>query len=125
MTVPLSDLNCYFFFFFLMIRRPPRSTLFPYTTLFRSVAPGRRNVEVFNLSVEQDESYVADGIVVHNCTWASRARGEAFEIQQMSLLEKARHDEKARSRATMYDIWRYAEIHQPEIIVVENVKEVY
>src|SRR5256885_3095135 len=37
------------FFFFLMIRRPPRSTLFPYTTLFRSViahghqhAPGPR-----------------------------------------------------------------------------------
>src|SRR2546429_4606035 len=29
-------LHCYFFFF-LMIRRPPRSTLFPYTTLFRSV----------------------------------------------------------------------------------------
>src|SRR3989442_7372646 len=27
---------CYFIFFFLMIRRPPRSTLFPYTTLFRS-----------------------------------------------------------------------------------------
>src|SRR3989442_7930739 len=33
--------NDYFplFFFFLMIRRPPRSTLFPYTTLFRSVDP--------------------------------------------------------------------------------------
>src|SRR2546426_6171988 len=30
-----------FFFFFLMIRRPPRSTLFPYTTLFRSSARGR------------------------------------------------------------------------------------
>src|ERR1019366_4440445 len=30
----LCGLNC--FFFFLMIRRPPRSTLFPYTTLFRS-----------------------------------------------------------------------------------------
>src|SRR5450755_2857666 len=28
----------HFFFFFLMIRRPPRSTLFPYTTLFRSAA---------------------------------------------------------------------------------------
>src|SRR5256885_11653500 len=27
----------FFFFFFLMIRRPPRSTLFPYTTLFRSI----------------------------------------------------------------------------------------
>src|SRR5256885_16277573 len=34
-----SILIC-FFFFFLMIRRPPRSTLFPYTTLFRSVLPG-------------------------------------------------------------------------------------
>src|ERR1039457_6597500 len=45
--VVLYDLSCFFilpcgyfcfffFFFFLMIRRPPRSTLFPYTTLFRS-----------------------------------------------------------------------------------------
>src|SRR2546430_15320995 len=43
----------FFFFFFLMIRRPPRSTLFPYTTLFRSrraelsyesPRPGRRLV---------------------------------------------------------------------------------
>src|SRR6185503_1596289 len=32
----------FFFFFFLMIRRPPRSTLFPYTTLFRSPHPGGR-----------------------------------------------------------------------------------
>src|SRR5688572_33460851 len=31
-------LYSFFFFFFLMIRRPPRSTLFPYTTLFRSLA---------------------------------------------------------------------------------------
>src|SRR6266571_7731451 len=32
----------FFFFFFLMIRRPPRSTLFPYTTLFRPWRPRRR-----------------------------------------------------------------------------------
>src|SRR5207244_12541539 len=31
------------FFFFLLIRRPPRSTLFPYTTLFRSRSPPRRS----------------------------------------------------------------------------------
>src|SRR2546430_7740965 len=37
-----------FFFFFLMIRRPPRSTLFPYTTLFRS-----RQVEDVVDQVEQ------------------------------------------------------------------------
>src|SRR5438067_8045252 len=31
--------SIFLFFFFLMIRRPPRSTLFPYTTLFRSKRP--------------------------------------------------------------------------------------
>src|SRR5256885_12781324 len=37
--VPSMIRVLYSFFFFLMIRRPPRSTLFPYTTLFRSVTP--------------------------------------------------------------------------------------
>src|SRR6266566_7715983 len=35
-----STLTSLFLFFFLMIRRPPRSTLFPYTTLFRSRGRG-------------------------------------------------------------------------------------
>src|SRR5262245_64486492 len=39
--LPFSFLSL-FFFFFLMIRRPPRSTLFPYTTLFRSRRSPRR-----------------------------------------------------------------------------------
>src|SRR3712207_7085445 len=34
----ILDSHFLYFFFFLMIRRPPRSTLFPYTTLFRSSA---------------------------------------------------------------------------------------
>src|SRR3712207_7552392 len=34
------------FFFFLMIRRPPRSTLFPYTTLFRSLRRSRSSPTV-------------------------------------------------------------------------------
>src|ERR671926_1243777 len=33
----MTALHSIIFFFFLMIRRPPRSTLFPYTTLFRSI----------------------------------------------------------------------------------------
>src|SRR5476651_2797872 len=49
-----------FFFFFLMIRRPPRSTLFPYTTLFRSVAePGKRrpraDVSVYHIGNRSEE----------------------------------------------------------------------
>src|SRR5437016_8510096 len=34
--LPITPFSSAFLFFFLMIRRPPRSTLFPYTTLFRS-----------------------------------------------------------------------------------------
>src|SRR5438270_8419365 len=43
------------FFFFLVIRRPPRSTLFPYTTLFRSLprrSAGVRSEEVAQLEVQ-------------------------------------------------------------------------
>src|ERR1039457_1372090 len=40
----VRTVNSRFFFFFLIIRRPPRSTLFPYTTLFRSVRLTRVHV---------------------------------------------------------------------------------
>src|SRR3989475_12256828 len=60
-SVPLAP-RFFFFFFFLMIRRPPRSTLFPYTTLFRSPefreqhpAPGR--VRVRQSLEAQDEEH--------------------------------------------------------------------
>src|SRR5256712_11288443 len=44
----------FFFFFFLMIRRPPRSTLFPYTTLFRSAEPfGRQERGLGALALDQ------------------------------------------------------------------------
>src|SRR5260370_33874625 len=40
-TITGSRWRVTYLFFFLMIQRPPRSTLFPYTTLFRSVRVGR------------------------------------------------------------------------------------
>src|SRR6266853_914467 len=50
-----SDSYVLFFFFFLMIRRPPRSTLFPYTTLFRSArrAPHARRHGPFRLGSDR------------------------------------------------------------------------
>src|SRR5258708_39652998 len=55
----------YFIFFFLMIRRPPRSTLFPYTTLFRSDS----TVDIFTFYVphrhvygEQWIKFMKDGV---------------------------------------------------------------
>src|SRR5437588_7147704 len=44
-TLPSVNVRHDLFFFFLMIRRPPRSTLFPYTTLFRSLQHPRRAAE--------------------------------------------------------------------------------
>src|SRR5215204_6975900 len=50
------DIFCFFFFFFfLLIRRPPRSTLFPYTTLFRSPLPARRVLVATGLRDELPE----------------------------------------------------------------------
>src|SRR3712207_6902267 len=54
------------FFFFLMIRRPPRSTLFPYTTLFRSSTRGlgvlidQTERSYFNLLTERDDAWLAE-----------------------------------------------------------------
>src|SRR2546421_11760047 len=45
----LSTLLIVLFFFFLMIRRPPRSTLFPYTTLFRSITAALETKRVAGL----------------------------------------------------------------------------
>src|SRR2546429_9844075 len=44
---------CLFLFFFLMIRRPPRSTLFPYTTLFRSGGILAARIECVNFPEAQ------------------------------------------------------------------------
>src|SRR5437879_7161348 len=49
------------FFFFLMIRQPPRSTLFPYTTLFRSIRPPILALTTKYLS-QVSHSQVIDGI---------------------------------------------------------------
>src|SRR3712207_8378992 len=45
------------YFFFLMIRRPPRSTLFPYTTLFRSRADPGGHLSLTDVDPNQTEHY--------------------------------------------------------------------
>src|SRR5205807_9820234 len=49
------------FFFFLMIRRPPRSTLFPYTTLFRSRGAQLRRSKPHGLHASAEPREPADG----------------------------------------------------------------
>src|SRR2546430_10165318 len=72
-------------FFFLMIRRPPRSTLFPYTTLFRSLL----RPEVF----EAAGAFGIEGIALHLLTsgvllerFADRSEEHTSELQSQSNL---------------------------------------
>src|SRR5438477_6741313 len=51
----------FIFFFFLIIRRPPRSTLFPYTTLFRSLVRPR-GWHLFEKHVLMDGKPISGGI---------------------------------------------------------------
>lgn len=70
------------------------------------------NATVYNLSVEEDESYVVEGIVVHNCTYHSKARGG----------KPIRHKNQKR-RALAWVVTRWAGQVQPDVIMLENVEE--
>src|SRR3712207_7360968 len=71
-------------FFFLMIRRPPRSTLFPYTTLFRSV----QIRGVTSILGNGEPLYVVDGVIISNAAYSpgtnaiTRAGGGTTNIQE-------------------------------------------
>src|SRR5687767_15527231 len=75
-------------FFFLMIRRPPRSTLFPYTTLFRSdvrIAATSNSAEVIF-----DTSVLGDGITIGSLTRDGtnpiRSEEHTSELQSLAYL---------------------------------------
>ena len=92
-------------------------------TLVKSIEPGSTTpVPVFNIEVEEDHTYMADGVVVFNCTNHSAARGVSRARQQPSLWD-APDPSAERSRATMWDVPRFAEQLQYDAIVVENVVE--
>src|SRR5262249_58679184 len=80
------------FFFFLMIRRPPRSTLFPYTTLFRSEGTAHPEMDRKVGRAEQRVSH-GDGIA-RCCRPQARSEEHTSELQSLTnivcrlLLEK-------------------------------------
>src|SRR5260370_6408842 len=82
----------FFFFFFLMIRRPPRSTLFPYTTLFRS-------------KYAVDSAWIGPGGRVALGVLAARSEEHTSELQShlnlvcRLLLEKKKRQKPMRAPA--------------------------
>src|SRR5258707_11202601 len=71
-SVRLKPLNCSRFSFFLMIRRPPRSTLFPYTTLFRSQHHGIGQLHQLLHGVHRAATGAADRSEEHTSELQSR-----------------------------------------------------
>ena len=65
---------------------------------------------VFNLSVEEDESYVVEGLIVHNCTHFSRAKG-------------GQNPKSAKIRSLASVAIRWAREVKPRVIILENVVE--
>src|SRR3712207_7902301 len=84
-------------FFFLMIRRPPRSTLFPYTTLFRSPPRGERLVFAHERGhrrrqddpvdlVEVEEPAQEHAELVARRPWIGRSEEHTSELQSRQYL---------------------------------------
>src|SRR2546427_8826679 len=94
---PALGVRC-FLFFFLMIRRPPRSTLFPYTTLFRSPGP-RAPSACGGGHRERDGAGSSWACGEGNCM---RSEEHTSELQSQSnlvcrlLLEKKKNNERER-----------------------------
>src|SRR2546421_11439139 len=84
-----------FLFFFLMIRRPPRSTLFPYTTLFRSAVNGERIVPPI----------IAPMLIAAHSP-ASRSEEHTSELQSRSDLVCRLLLEKKKKSEARLDSWR-------------------
>src|SRR2546422_1609266 len=75
-----------------MIRRPPRSTLFPYTTLFRS----NNAVKIMGLAISHDD--VADFMrALENIVWTPRGMGRVVEKKRDNKTEKVERSEEHTS----------------------------
>src|SRR5438309_5105793 len=97
-----------FFFFFLMIRRPPRSTLFPYTTLFRSlsICHGANGLPTTHLPVSGTALPLNRRSEEHTSELQSQ-----FHLVCRLLLEKKKKKEKKkipvlnRNHESMHETW--------------------
>src|SRR2546430_10352021 len=90
------------FFFFLMIRRPPRSTLFPYTTLFRSSRLGETQKLLHEL--EKLDPAMAPAANTHETAVVELSRSEEHtsELQSQSNLVCRLLLEKKKTRGVLW-----------------------
>src|SRR5574343_690829 len=122
-----------FFFFFLMIRRPPRSTLFPYTTLFRSqrkMSTGVPNLSLADFLNPVDVDYLG-GFAVTSGIGLDKivAQYDQNHDDYNSIMAKALADRLAEAYAEYLhelvrkDFWGYSS--EEQLSVEELIRENY
>src|SRR5436309_14840960 len=79
-----------FCLFFLMIRRPPRSTLFPYTTLFRS-----------HLAQRQVAQAILDSVLLHRVTVVARQARRIEREPDVAEVRSEEHTSELQSRENL------------------------
>src|SRR5256885_12053033 len=102
-----------FGFFFLMIRRPPRSTLFPYTTLFRSVQLSRSPAFINNTATDRFGFATLE---------AMRSEEHTSELQSPCnlvcrlLLEKKKTTTFPLQLVSLYNSWQTQDSAQRHVV---------
>src|SRR3712207_8017475 len=74
-----------------MIRRPPRSTLFPYTTLFRSRLQRRRGAELFHVDTEREQIHFDHAVFVRDGAEAVLLSGHHRSEEHTSELQSRQY----------------------------------
>src|SRR3989440_5952884 len=94
--------SCFLFFFFLMIRRPPRSTLFPYTTLFRSLVAQELEAEQCELIKDVPGYFTEDPHVNGEAEHLARLSYEqALDMADAGCERSEEHTSELQSRSDL------------------------
>src|SRR5206468_10216211 len=100
MLIPSASTLFFLSLFLLILRPPPRSTLFPYTTLFRSPDGAARRQVVVNIGAVHRER-IGTGYANHN-------RGVRWPVSRMPRDQAAKRDRKSTRLNSSHDQISYA-----------------
>src|SRR2546430_8123198 len=102
-------------FFFLMIRRPPRSTLFPYTTLFRSAELGARMFLVGRREEPLRETWDEIQRTDRKSTRLNSSHSQNSYAVLCLKKKKTTHQPTATMRTSHTDLQLSVEVHRPDL----------